>query len=322
MRRSMGSAGKKADRMGARVWPSDLAFFSVLARAGSLSSASLELGITTSAVSKHLANMEARLNATLISRTTRQMRLTPEGKLYLEHASRVAAEIDRLEQALGLAATTAKGLLRVNATLGFGRSQVAPLLSRFVRRHPEIGIQLQLSVNPPTLTDDAFDVCIRFGAPPDSRLVARRLAANRRLLCAAPAYLARHGAPASPEELPSHSCITIRQGDEAYGVWRFATREPQPVTRTVKVTGALSTNDGGIAVAWALDAHGILLRAEWDIESHLKSGRLVQLLADYDTPDADIYAVYPQAHRASQRMRVFIEYLADEFGQRGTRRSE
>jgi LysR family transcriptional activator of dmlA len=218
--------------------------------------------------------------------------------------------------ASGLAKATPKGLLRVNATLGFGRSHVAPLVSRFVKRHPDVEVQLQLSVNPPPVTDDVFDVCVRFGAPPDSRLVARRLAPNRRLLCAAPSYLSRHGTPKTPQDLARHQCITIRQGDEAYGVWRLAGHGRHAVAQSVKVRGALSTNDGGIAVNWALDGHGILMRAEWDIERHLKSGRLVQVLSQFDTPDADIHAVYPQAHQASRRVRVFVEFLAAAFAQR------
>lgn len=296
-----------------RVLPADLGFFAVLARAGSLSAASRELGTSTAAVSKHLAQMEARVGLPLVNRTTRRMSLTPEGELYLAHARRVAGTIDELEQALGLAKAGPKGLLRVNATLGFGRSHVAPLVSRFVRRHPEMEVQLQLSVNPPPLTEDAFDVCIRFGAPPDSRLVAQRLAANRRLLCAAPAYLARHGAPRVPADLLRHQCITIRHGDEAYGVWRLASRKRGAELHTVKVRGALSTNDGGIAVSWALDGHGILKRAEWDIAQHLSSGRLVQVLPQFDTPDADIYAVYPQALHALPRLRMFVDFVAAAF---------
>ena len=152
--------------MAKSVQLADISFFSVLARAGSLSSAGRELGISTAAVSKHLAQMEERIGLPLVNRTTRRMGLTPEGELYLEHARRIVGEVDELEQVLGLAKATPKGLLRVNATLGFGRSHVAPLISRFVKRHPEIEVQLQLSVNPPPLTDDVFDVCVRFGAPP------------------------------------------------------------------------------------------------------------------------------------------------------------
>ncbi len=299
--------------MSRRVQPADLEFFAVLARAGSLSAAARELGVSTSAVSRHLGQMEQRTGVPLVTRTTRRMGLTPEGDAVLAHARRILGELDELEQSLGLAKASPKGLLRVNATLGFGRSHVAPLVSRFVRRHPEIEVQLQLSVNPPPLTDDAFDVCIRFGAPPESRLVARRLAANRRLLCAAPAYLARHGAPRSPAELARHRCITIRQGDEAYGVWRLAPRGRTAKVQAVKVGGHLSTNDGGVAVAWALDGHGILMRAEWDIAQHLRSGRLVPVLPQYDTPDADIHAVYPQALQGSRRVRVFVDHLAEAF---------
>ena len=302
--------------MAKTVQLADVGFFSALARAGSLSGAGRELGISTAAVSKHLAQMEERIGVPLVNRTTRRMNLTPEGEVYLQHARRIVGEVDELEEALGLAKATPNGLLRVNATLGFGRSHVAPLVSRFVRRHPEVEVQLQLSVNPPPMTDDAFDVCVRFGAPPDSRLVARRLAPNRRLLCAAPSYLARHGTPRTPEDLARHRCITIRQGDEAYGVWRLSGRGRHAPATSVKVRGGLSTNDGGIAVSWALDGHGILMRAEWDIERHLKSGRLVQVLSQFNTPDADIHAVYPQAHQASRRVRVFVEFLAAAFAQK------
>lgn len=299
--------------MSARVQPADLGFFAVLARSGSLSAAARELDLSTPAVSKRLAQMEQRVGVALVNRTTRRMSLTPEGEVYLEHAKRVLGTIDELEQTLGLAKATPKGLLRVNATLGFGRSHVAPLVSRFVKRHVDIEVQLQLSVNPPPITDDAFDVCIRFGAPPDSRLVARRLAANRRLLCAAPSYLARHGMPKTPADLARHACITIRQGDEAYGLWRLTGRGRQATPQAVKVRGPLSTNDGGIAVSWALEGHGILMRAEWDIARHLAAGRLVQVLPQFDTPDADLYAVWPQAHQGSRRVRAFVEFVAEAF---------
>lgn len=299
--------------MSARVQPADLGVFAVLARSGSLSAAARELDLSTPAVSKRLAQMEQRVGVALVNRTTRRMSLTPEGEVYLEHARRVLGTIDELEQTLGLAKATPKGLLRVNATLGFGRSHVAPLVSRFVKRHVDIEVQLQLSVNPPPITDDAFDICIRFGAPPDSRLVARRLAANRRLLCAAPSYLARHGMPKTPADLARHACITIRQGDEAYGLWRLTGRGRQATPQAVKVRGPLSTNDGGIAVSWALEGHGILMRAEWDIARHLAAGRLVQVLPQFDTPDADLYAVWPQAHQGSRRVRAFVEFVAAAF---------
>jgi LysR family transcriptional activator of dmlA len=298
------------------IQPADLGFFSVLASAGSLSAAARELGVTTPAVSKHLALMESRVGVALLNRTTRRMSLTPEGEVYLEHARRILGEIDDMEQLLGVSRSTPTGLLRVNATLGFGRSHVAPLISRFVRKHPKVEVQLQLSVNPPPLTDDAFDVCIRFGAPPDSRMIARQIAPNRRLLCASPHYLAKHGTPKVPHDLTRHNCIGIRQGEEAYGVWRLSSSRSKTVsTEAVKTRGNLTTNDGEIAVNWALDGHGILMRAEWDIERHLRNGRLVQVLPQYFTPDASIHAVYPQRHQLAARVRAFVDFVALAFAQ-------
>jgi LysR family transcriptional activator of dmlA len=293
------------------IQPADLGFFSVLASAGSLSAAARELGITTPAVSKHLALMEARVGVLLVNRTTRRMSLTQEGELVLEHARRILGEIDDMAQLLGVSKATPSGLLRVNATLGFGRSHVAPLISRFVRKYPQVEVQLQLSVNPPALTDESFDVCIRFGAPPDARVIAKYVAPNRRVLCAAPAYLARHGTPRVPNDLTRHNCIGIRQGEDAYGVWRLTSgRGKNAATEAVKTRGKLSTNDGEIAVTWALDGHGILMRAEWDVDRYLKSGRLVQVLPQFHTPDADIYAVYPQRHQLAARVRAFVDFVA------------
>jgi LysR family transcriptional activator of dmlA len=293
------------------IHPADLGFFSVLASAGSLSAAARELGITTPAVSKHLAQMEVRVGLPLVNRSTRRMSMTPEGELYLEHARRILSEMDTMQELLGMAKATPKGLLRVNATLGFGRSHVAPLISRFVRKHPEVEVRLQLSVNPPVLSDDAFDVCIRFGAQPDARVIARHIAPNRRLLCASPDYLAKYGTPKVPNDLIHHQCIGIRQGEEAYGLWRLSNGRGKNASSTsIKTSGNLSTNDGEIAVAWALDGHGILMRAEWDIRRHLANGRLVQVLPQHFTPDADIYATYPQRHRVAARVRAFVDFAA------------
>lgn len=289
-----------------------MAFFSLLARTGSFSATALELGISKPAVSKRLALLEARLGVQLLIRTTRRSGLTPEGEIYLAHARRILADIDDMEQQVASSMAAPKGLLRVNATLGFGRSQIAPLISEFVTTQPDVQVQLQLTVNPPLLSEDVFDVCIRFGEPPDTRVIARRIAANRRLICAAPAYLERHGTPKTPGELATHNCIGIRQGDEAYGTWHFTAGTK---IETVKVRGNLSTNDGEIAVNWALAGHGLLMRAEWDIAKYLRSGRLVQVLGNYQTPPADIYAIYPQRHQTAARVRAFVDFLIAKFAQ-------
>ena len=219
---------------------------------------------------------------------------------------------------LGSAKVTPKGLLRVNATLGFGRGYVAPIISQFLRHYPDVEVQLQLSVHPPPLTEDAFDVCIRFGEPPEARVIARRIAPNRRVLCASPKYLKRYGMPKSPADLTKHQCIGIRQGEEAYGVWRLRLGSGKGAkaakAEAIRIRGNLTTNDGGVAVNWALDGHGILMRAEWDIADYLKNGRLVLVLPQYHTPDADIYAVYPLRHQMSARVRAFVDFMATVLG--------
>lgn len=304
--------------MASAINPADFGFFSTLITAGSLAAAARELGISTPAVSKRLAQMESRLKLTLVNRNTRRMGLTPEGELYLERARRILNDIDDLEHLLWGATQAPKGLLRVNATLGFGRSYVAPLISRFVEQFPEVDVQLQLSVVPPALTEDAFDVCVRFGPPAEARVVARFLASNRRVLCAAPAYLARHGTPKVPQDLAQHNCLGIRQGDE-YGIWRFSNGRPRGKGKermgeqTVRIRGNLTTNDGGVAVSWALEGRGIVMRAEWDVADYLREGKLVRILPAYETPDADVYAMYPQQQRSSTRVKAFVDFLSASF---------
>lgn len=184
-------------------------------------------------------------------------------------------------------------------------------------RYPEIDVQLHLSVHPPTLSEDQFDVCIRFGEPSDTRIVAKRIACNRRLLCASPAYLATHGEPKVPFKLARHNCICIRQGDDADGVWRLVTASEASYasganrsSEAVKVRTNLFTNDGEIAVNWALDGHAIVMRAQWDVERYLDSTRLVQVMSQYQAPDADTYALYPQRHQLSTWIRTFVDFLS------------
>ena len=292
------------------ILPAEMSFFHALMKSGSLSAAGRELGITTSAVSKRLAAIEARIGVSLVSRTTRRMGLTPEGEVLLEYARRMLSDIDELDQLLSLSRDQPKGLVRVNATLGFGRQHVAPAIARFVRQYPGVEIQLQLTAVHPPLSDDLFDVCIRFGEPSDMRVIARKLVSNRRVLCASPSYLARYGEPKEPHDLLRHNCISIRQFDDIAGVWRLTSGEGAASrTENIRVRGNLATNDGEIAVNWALEGLGILMRSKWDIDRYLQSGRLVHVLPDYETPNADIYAIYPQRLQSSARVRLFVDYL-------------
>jgi DNA-binding transcriptional LysR family regulator len=292
---------------------SDLAFFVRLVQCGSLVATAQELGVTPPAVSRRLAALERRLGVRLLNRTTRSLAATPEGERYLEQARRILEDIAQLEHELSGSRSAPQGLLRVDATLGFGRRHIAPLVAEFVTHYPKVDLQLQLTDRMPALTDAAFDVSIRFGRPPDSRLFARRLLTNHRVLCAAPAYLDAHPPIASPKDLARHACIVIRENEAAYGSWQlFAagnSKEREGVR--VKVGGRLSTNDGESAVRWAIDGHGVLLRSLWDIAPDLAAGRLRRILPDWQSAPADVHALYPERMHLSAKVRAFVDFLVE-----------
>lgn len=294
---------------------SHLEFFVLLARHGNLSAAARAQGITPPAATKRLAQLEDQLGVRLVNRTTRTSSLTPEGETYLHYATRILAELREMEDAVAGTRSVPRGLLRVNASLGFGRIAIAPIVSGFARRYPEVEVQLDLTDRPADLVAGGIDLSVRFGEPPDGRLVARRIMSNRRFLCAAPRYLQQHGAPATLAALAAHTCIVHRQNDEAHGVWRL---ERAGRAEMVKVGGMLSTNDGDVALGWALDGHGILVRSEWDLARYVESGRLAVVLPEYVQPAADLFVSYPNKAHQSARVRVFVDYLVESFT-RGTK---
>lgn len=292
---------------------SDLSFFALVVKSGSMAAAAQELGVTPPAVSKRLAAIEARLRVRLLNRTTRRMSLTPEGETYLAEGERIVSELEALEQKISGGSVIPQGLLRVNSTLGFGRKHLTPLLSRFARQYPAVDVQLHLSDRPVNLVEQAFDLAIRFGEQPDARITARKLADNRRFLCASPTYIAARGAPQSPRDLHNHSCIVLRENDEIFGSWHFRSGTKQ---ETIKVRGQLSTNDGEAALAWALDGHGIVLRSEWDVAPFLRSGRLRMLLPDWAAPPADIYILFPTKSHLQAKTRAMVDFMLDAFSDR------
>lgn len=287
-----------------------MAFFVTLAKKGSLSAAAREFDITPPAATKRLAQMEQRLGVRLLNRTTRSLSLTPEGEVYLARAGAILAAVRDMDESVAGSRGAPRGLLRINATLGFGRTTIAPLISLFARRYPDLEVQLQLTDRPINLVEEAFDLGIRFGELPDTRLSARRIMSNRRFLCASPAYLAQHGRPRAPADLAAHRCILHRQNDESHGIWRL-TRNRR--TDTVKVGGSLSSNDGDVVLGWALDGHGILARSEWDLAKYLETGRLQVVLPEYKLPAADLFVYYPSREHQAARVRAFIDFLAERF---------
>ncbi|MBW6389982.1 LysR family transcriptional regulator [Billgrantia antri] len=293
----------------------DLVFFQQLARAGSLTATARDLGLSLSAVSKRLKQLEARLGVELASRTTRRLSLTAEGERYLERGASILEELAELEEALGEQQAALSGPLRVNATFGFGRRHVAPLLSAFCACHPGVEATLELSNYPLSLGEQGFDVGIRVGEPPDSRLVARRILASRRILCAAPGYVAHMPDLKVPADLAAHPCLVLRENESDYAVWRFRQCDSS-AEQAVKVAGPMSSNDGEAVVQWALDGRGIVLRSWWDIHRHLESGRLVELLPEWQGVRADFHAVYQQRRHVPARIRAFVAYLEQEMPRR------
>ncbi|HRD98304.1 MAG TPA: LysR family transcriptional regulator [Rubrivivax sp.] len=292
----------------------DLHFFDTLVRCGSLSAAARECDVTPSAASKWLAQLEARLGVRLVVRNTRRISLTHEGEVYLAEGRHILAEIEDLERSISSSQAAPIGLLKVHATLGFGRAFVAPAISKFSALHPALDIQLVLTDRSVSLAEGAVDLGIRFGPPPDGRVVARKIANHKRRIFAAPGYLKGRTRPVVPHDLTQHNCLIVRQDDLAYGQWHFR-RGGQ--TQTVKVRGNLSSNDGAAVLTWALQGHGVLMRSEWDAAPFVRSGDLEVLLKDYALPDADIYLVYPQKRNLAAKVSVFVDFLAAHFAQGG-----
>lgn len=289
---------------------SDFEFFILLARLRSMSGAARALDLTPPAATKRLGLIEQKLGVRLVNRTTRSVSLTPEGETYLRYATQIVGQVRQMEEEIAGARPDPQGLLRVNATLGFGRTTIAPLVSEFAKRFPLVEIQFEVTDRPIDLVADAFDLAIRFGELPDSRLSARRIMSNRRFFCASPRYLERFGVPERVEDLTRHRCIVHRQNDEAYGVWRYLQGDR---IEALKVKGALSSNDGDIVLRWALDGHGILIRSEWDLAKYVQSGRLKLVLPETPLPSADLFVYYPSQRNQTARARAFIDFLIDHF---------
>src|SRR5689334_12609108 len=287
---------------------SDLNLFALVARHRNLAAAARELGVTPPAVSKRLAQLEKRLGVRLMNRTTRRLSLTPEGELYLANGSRILDELQELEQLVTRSRAEPAGLLRVNASFGFGRARIAPAISDFVARFPMMKIQLHLTDRPMSLQEEGFDLGIRFGEVPDARVNARLLMKNRRIVCASPEYVKRHGTPLLPHDLTRHACIVLRENESAYGTWHFSRGKR---VETVKVDGPLASNDGSAVLHWALEGRGVVVRSEWEIWEYLERGALVPLLVDWALPAADIHAIYLERNQRSVKLRTFVDFLGE-----------
>lgn len=287
--------------------PSDFAFFRLLARSASLTDAARSLSMTPSAVSRRLGAIETRLGVQLVLRNTRSMRLTPEGERYLEAAEAILAETERLEADI---ASRPLGRLRICASFGFGRTHIAPVVAEFATANPDVRVDLTLTDRPVSIIEEGFDVGIHLGVPHDSRLRARKLLANDRILCASPAYLETHGRPLLPSDLARHRLIEIAEDENTVGRWTLTHRKTKKVVNLAAVP-VLRSNSGSAALDWCLAGLGIVLRSRWHAAAPLADGRLEEVLPDWHMP-ADVYA-YFAAKKPSAQLRAFLDALALRF---------
>jgi len=289
---------------------SEMSVFSRVVAAGSLSSAARELGLSPAMVSRRLAALEGRLGVRLLNRTTRTLRLTDEGASYYDTCSRLLAEIDEAEAAVSAGQVEPRGALKVAIPASFGIHHIAPLVPRFADRYPKVQLALSLSDRNVNLVEEGFDLAIRIAHLEDSSLTARRLAPNRRVVCASPEYLRRHGTPRTPQELAAHNCITTT--DFAMN-WEYT--DPQGVPASVRVSGRYACDNWEVLREWAVAGLGIALKSTWDVRKHIEEGSLVPLFPGYTFgSDVAIYAVYPHRRHLPAKTRVFIEFLAESFG--------
>ena len=288
--------------------------------AGSLAGAALALGVVPSVVTKRLSALEQKLGHRLFERTTRRLSLTAEGEAVCAHAERLLEGFAALEEELGERQNEPTGSLRIAATFGFGRRWLGPALARFRQLYPALRIELQLTERLPDLGAEGYDGAVWLWSAPVRRSgdwVARRLARNQRVLAASPDYLERHGTPADAAELARHECLVVHENDASPArrgdTWALSDAKSRLLIR-VQVNGPLSSNSGEMVRDWCLAGHGIVLRSLWDIAPQLASGELVRVLPQLSMPDADIQWIAPWRPRTPRRVRLLVDFLADQFG--------
>ncbi|MGF6967484.1 DNA-binding transcriptional LysR family regulator [Paraburkholderia sp. WC7.3g] len=286
----------------------DVALFVRAALLANVSAAGREFGLSAAVASARIAQLEKLLGARLLHRTTRRISLTQDGEVFMTRAEALLDAAAVARASVGRAQTEPQGRLRVSMPSSFGRQYVSPVISEFLRCYPGVSVDLRLTDQVVDLVDAGIDVAIRIGALKDSSLVARRLAVNRRVLCAAPAYLAARGTPHHPSDLARHECIILSEQRD----WRFVTPAG---TLDVRVSGRLVTDNGEAIRDALLAGFGIALKSTWDVARHLRSGELVSVLDSYPlADDVAIWAVYPSRAFVPPKTVAFIDFVAAHLG--------
>jgi len=290
----------------------DLAVFVHVVERQSFSAAARDLHLAPKTVSKQIARLEQALGTTLFERNTRNLRITGEGRAIAERARVALAVLEEVQELATGGSQELSGTIRLTAPTPFGRKFVAPAIHDFCRLHPRVGFDLRLSDQVQDLYSGDLDLAIRMGELADSRLVARRVADNRRILAASPVYLKAHGSPAQPEELERHNCLVFAYPGLLQSIWplRKGRRE-----KPVAVSGTLCSDSGDVLHAWCLAGLGISLRETWDIHEELRDGQLVRVLPDWEATPSKISIVRARREPVPRRLTAFSDFLLDRWQQ-------
>lgn len=285
----------------------DLELFATIGASASLAAAARTLGVTPPAVSQRLTQIERRLGLRLVERTGKGLRITTDGELLLSRSNAILDQLSALQEELAERRGVTTGILRLVAPLGFGRQYITPLVVEYHNSRPDVRVELMLSDRPGNDLATAGDILIHIGEMRDSEQIATVVAPNRRILCAAPSYIAHHGEPTEPASLRKHHCIALRENDEDVTLWRFRDRSSEQVS--VRIEPQFSTNDGEVSKSLALAGAGITIRSEWDVADEVAAGTLVPLLPNWKLPDADITAFLGRRGERSARVSDFLGLL-------------
>lgn len=290
----------------------DLVLFVRVAELRSLTAAGRDLRLTPAVVSARLIRLEKKLGMRLLNRTTRQVDLTPDGHSFLEHSLKILEAVDRAQSAIALNRDSPAGSLKVSAPVSFSRLHLAPAVARFTEAHPNLQLQLVASDRFDDFFHEQIDLLIRVAELKDSNMVARRIATSRRVLCASPDYLARVGEPKTPKELTEHNCLLLRfPGSQQ---WRWTLVYPNGRPETLSLSGTMDSDNSDILTSWCLAGHGIAMKDIFEVAPYLKDGRLVEIMREYPPVSYPIMALYPHSQYLPPRVRLFIDFLAQEFG--------
>lgn len=280
--------------------------FVAVANKGSLTAVGHAQGIAPAAIGRHIDALEARLGVKLLLRTTRRITLTPEGSAFLEDCQRLLGEIAASEARVSQGSVKASGHLRLTAPGGFGRRHVAPLVPRFLELHPDLEISLNLSDRIVDIVNEGVDCAVRVGDLPDSNLISVRLADNRRLCVAAPAYLARAGIPRHPNDLARFECLTLSSDASQTRGWAFSI---DGAVTYLRPSGRLDCSDGQVLHDWCVAGLGLAWRSTWEVEQEIRDGTLQSVLDDFIAPPNGIFAVFAHAKHLPLRVRLWIDFL-------------